>query len=64
MSQWHRIENAPGTQFAKLPAATHNNLLSGARILAGMFRENFKKFEAHVGTDVLQAAPNFMEAAR
>ena len=28
-----------------------------------MFRENFKKFEAHVGPDVLQAAPVLAEAA-
>ncbi len=28
-----------------------------ARKLVGMFRENFTKFEAHVGQDVLQAAP-------
>ena len=31
--------------------------------LVGMFRENFKKFEAHVGQDVLQAAPMLAEAA-
>jgi phosphoenolpyruvate carboxykinase (ATP) len=31
--------------------------------LAGMFRENFKKFEAHVGQDVLAAAPVLAEAA-
>jgi phosphoenolpyruvate carboxykinase (ATP) len=34
-----------------------------ARKLVGMFRENFKKFEAHVGPDVLQAAPELAEAA-
>ena len=34
-----------------------------ARKLVGMFRENFKKFEAHVGPDVLQAAPDLVEAA-
>ena len=34
-----------------------------ARKLVAMFRENFKKFEAHVGTDVLQAAPVLAEAA-
>jgi hypothetical protein len=28
-----------------------------------MFRDNFKKFEAHVGPDVLQAAPELAEAA-
>ena len=28
-----------------------------------MFRENFKKFEAHVAADVLQAAPELAEAA-
>jgi hypothetical protein len=28
-----------------------------------MFRENFKKFEDHVGQDVLQAAPQLAEAA-
>ena len=28
-----------------------------------MFRDNFKKFEAHVGPDVLQAAPVLAEAA-
>jgi phosphoenolpyruvate carboxykinase (ATP) len=31
--------------------------------LAGMFRANFKKFEAHVGPDVLAAAPVLAEAA-
>jgi phosphoenolpyruvate carboxykinase (ATP) len=34
-----------------------------ARKLAGMFRENFKKFEDHVGDDVLAAAPVLAEAA-
>src|SRR6201996_3026095 len=34
-----------------------------ARKLVGMFRENFKKFEAHVGQDVLAAAPQLAEAA-
>jgi len=34
-----------------------------ARKLAGMFRDNFKKFEAHVGADVLAAAPELLEAA-
>jgi phosphoenolpyruvate carboxykinase (ATP) len=34
-----------------------------ARKLVGMFQENFKKFEAHVGPDVLQAAPHLAEAA-
>ena len=34
-----------------------------ARKLVAMFRENFKKFEAHVGPDVLQAAPHLAEAA-
>jgi phosphoenolpyruvate carboxykinase (ATP) len=34
-----------------------------AKKLVGMFRENFKKFEAHVGPDVLQAAPQLAEAA-
>ena len=34
-----------------------------ARKLVGMFRENFRKFEAHVGPDVLQAAPELAEAA-
>jgi phosphoenolpyruvate carboxykinase (ATP) len=34
-----------------------------ARKLVSMFRENFKKFEAHVGADVLQAAPELAEAA-
>jgi hypothetical protein len=28
-----------------------------------MFRDNFRKFEAHVGQDVLQAAPELAEAA-
>jgi hypothetical protein len=28
-----------------------------------MFRENFCKFEAHVGADVLQAAPQLAVAA-
>ncbi|HEY2445257.1 MAG TPA: phosphoenolpyruvate carboxykinase [Rhizomicrobium sp.] len=31
--------------------------------LVGMFRDNFRKFEAHVGQDVLQAAPRLAEAA-
>jgi phosphoenolpyruvate carboxykinase (ATP) len=31
--------------------------------LAGMFRENFRKFEAHVGQDVLAAAPALAQAA-
>ncbi|HEY1615454.1 MAG TPA: phosphoenolpyruvate carboxykinase [Rhizomicrobium sp.] len=31
--------------------------------LVQMFRDNFKKFEAHVGPDVLQAAPQLAEAA-
>src|ERR1700761_1878258 len=31
--------------------------------LVGMFREHFKKFEAHVGQDVLAAAPQLAEAA-
>jgi phosphoenolpyruvate carboxykinase (ATP) len=34
-----------------------------ARKLVAMFRENFRKFEAHVGADVLQAAPQLAEAA-
>jgi phosphoenolpyruvate carboxykinase (ATP) len=34
-----------------------------ARKLVQMFRENFGKFEAHVGADVLQAAPQLAEAA-
>jgi phosphoenolpyruvate carboxykinase (ATP) len=34
-----------------------------ARKLISMFRENFRKFEAHVGQDVLQAAPGLAEAA-
>jgi phosphoenolpyruvate carboxykinase (ATP) len=34
-----------------------------AKKLVGMFRENFKAFEAHVGQDVLQAAPQLAEAA-
>jgi phosphoenolpyruvate carboxykinase (ATP) len=34
-----------------------------AKKLVSMFRENFKKFEAHVGPDVLQAAPHLAEAA-
>jgi phosphoenolpyruvate carboxykinase (ATP) len=34
-----------------------------ARKLVQMFRDNFKKFEAHVGPDVLQAAPVQAEAA-
>jgi phosphoenolpyruvate carboxykinase (ATP) len=34
-----------------------------ARKLVTMFRENFKKFEAHVSQDVLQAAPELAEAA-
>ena len=31
--------------------------------LVQMFRDNFKKFEAHVGPDVLQAAPGLAQAA-
>ncbi|MCX7281851.1 MAG: phosphoenolpyruvate carboxykinase [Alphaproteobacteria bacterium] len=34
-----------------------------ARKLVSMFQANFKKFEAHVGLDVLQAAPELAEAA-
>jgi phosphoenolpyruvate carboxykinase (ATP) len=34
-----------------------------ARKLVGMFRDNFRKFEAHVGHDVLEAAPQLAEAA-
>jgi phosphoenolpyruvate carboxykinase (ATP) len=34
-----------------------------ARKLVSMFRDNFRKFEAHVGQDVLQAAPELAEAA-
>jgi phosphoenolpyruvate carboxykinase (ATP) len=34
-----------------------------ARKLVEMFRDNFRKFEAHVGDDVLQAAPQLAEAA-
>ena len=34
-----------------------------AKKLVEMFRDNFKKFEAHVGPDVLQAAPVLAEAA-
>src|SRR6202012_5764984 len=34
-----------------------------AKKLVSMFRENFKKFEAHVGKDVLEAAPMLAEAA-
>ncbi|HVZ92596.1 MAG TPA: phosphoenolpyruvate carboxykinase [Rhizomicrobium sp.] len=34
-----------------------------ARKLVSMFRENFRKFEAHVGKDVLAAAPVLAEAA-
>jgi phosphoenolpyruvate carboxykinase (ATP) len=36
---------------------------AAARKLVAMFRENFRKFEAHVGVDVLQAAPQLAEAA-
>ena len=34
-----------------------------ARKLVQMFRDNFRKFEAHVAADVLQAAPHLAEAA-
>jgi phosphoenolpyruvate carboxykinase (ATP) len=34
-----------------------------AQALVEMFRENFKKFEAHVDTDVLAAAPELRHAA-
>ena len=34
-----------------------------ARKLVAMFRDNFHKFEAHVGADVLQAAPHLAVAA-
>jgi phosphoenolpyruvate carboxykinase (ATP) len=34
-----------------------------AQKLVGMFRENFHKFESHVGRDVLEAAPQLAEAA-
>jgi len=34
-----------------------------AHKLVAMFRENFRKFEAHVGVDVIQAAPQLAEAA-
>jgi phosphoenolpyruvate carboxykinase (ATP) len=34
-----------------------------AKKLVSMFRDNFKKFEAHVGKDVLEAAPILAEAA-
>ncbi len=34
-----------------------------AKKLVAMFRDNFKKFEAHVGPDVLDAAPTLAEAA-
>ena len=34
-----------------------------AKKLARMFRDNFKKFEQHVGDDVLSAAPGLAEAA-
>jgi phosphoenolpyruvate carboxykinase (ATP) len=34
-----------------------------AKKLVAMFRENFTKFEAHVGRDVLEAAPLLAEAA-
>jgi phosphoenolpyruvate carboxykinase (ATP) len=34
-----------------------------AKKLVAMFRDNFKKFEAHVGRDVLDAAPVLAEAA-
>ncbi|MGQ0742480.1 MAG: phosphoenolpyruvate carboxykinase [Alphaproteobacteria bacterium] len=34
-----------------------------ARKLVGMFRDNFRAFEAHVGQDVLAAAPILAEAA-
>ena len=31
--------------------------------LVAMFRDNFRKFEAHVGADVISAAPGLAEAA-
>jgi phosphoenolpyruvate carboxykinase (ATP) len=34
-----------------------------AQKLVRMFQDNFRKFEAHVGPDVLQAAPVLAEAA-
>jgi phosphoenolpyruvate carboxykinase (ATP) len=34
-----------------------------ARKLVSMFRDNFRKFESHVGRDVLDAAPQLAEAA-
>jgi phosphoenolpyruvate carboxykinase (ATP) len=34
-----------------------------AKKLVTMFRDNFRKFEAHVSQDVLQAAPELAEAA-
>jgi phosphoenolpyruvate carboxykinase (ATP) len=34
-----------------------------ARKLVSMFRDNFRKFEAHVSQDVLQAAPELAQAA-
>jgi len=36
---------------------------TAAKKLAGMFRDNFKKFESQVGDDVLSAAPQIAEAA-
>jgi phosphoenolpyruvate carboxykinase (ATP) len=36
---------------------------AAAHKLVAMFRENFRRFEAHVGADVLQAAPQLAEAA-
>jgi len=34
-----------------------------AKKLVQMFRDNFRKFEAQVGADVLEAAPQLAEAA-
>jgi len=59
--------SVPGVDSAILnPRGTWSDASAydaAARKLVAMFRENFRKFEAHVGADVLQAAPQVAEAA-
>ncbi len=57
----------PGVEAAILnPRATWSDQAAydaQARKLVGLFRDNFRKFEAHVDPDVLQAAPELVAAA-
>ena len=55
--------STPRSSIRATPGPTRRPMTRRPGSWSSMFRENFKKFEAHVGPDVLQAAPHLAEAA-